>query len=685
MSTEMATFETLIDLPPYERVRRLDEIRADAAETATRLERMLGLIAEDLAELDAAADDPRLGTTVGGWTLERRIGEGSSSIVYLGRDDSGAAVAVKILRLDHLSESTRRRFEREIAAHARLDHPGFARLLASDLAATPPWLATEWVEDGRAITDWASLHAPSIDERVALIDQLRAALGAAREAGVVHRDLSPNNVLVDRHGRVKIVDLGIARLLEDDEGFSRLSRTGRHAIGTPAYMAPEQIDPSFGPIGPWTDEYAVALIAYRLLTGKLPYDTSGSFASVAQAIVHVPVAMGEIDRSILPESLVAWIELGLAKSVSERTNPDRRIVAVDSLPASGPPGSLGSNSWRRRITLGFCVLAVAVTASIRAVSNQHAGADDSGDQEGETDMRTSGQQAGGQAAVIAALGGAILAPADTAVARGQTPDIWITIADSNKDFSSTQGLNGWRYLFDRGNGTAIQPMTHFLPNGYDGPIWTTAPEFGMPENITWCMLRNDACHPNSGFSCGTNGVERPIREWTAPVPMMVRLRLETAIEACSGGLRIDFLVDGSVVDSYQHGPGGPLQISKTIETPVQQAIAVRVDALAWCNCDFLPEHRITILGLDCDSNGVADEVDIANGAPDVNGNGAPDTCECFADLDVSGVVNSVDLAIILAAWGTNGGKYPQADIDGSGTVDATDLSQVLAGWGSCPQ
>ena len=73
-------------------------------------------------------------------------------------------------------------------------------------------------------------------------------------------------------GRVKIVDLGIARLLEDDESFSRLSRTGRHAIGTPAYMAPEQIDPSFGPIGPWTDEYAAALIAYRLLTGKLPFE-----------------------------------------------------------------------------------------------------------------------------------------------------------------------------------------------------------------------------------------------------------------------------------------------------------------------------------------------------------------------------------------------------------------------------
>jgi hypothetical protein len=96
---------------------------------------------------------------------------------------------------------------------------------------------------------------------------------------------------------------------------------------------------------------------------------------------------------------------------------------------------------------------------------------------------------------------------------------------------------------------------------------------------------------------------------------------------------------------------------------------------------------------DCNGDGIVDFGQIRAGElADDNGNNIPDCCEqgtfcepCLADLDDSGVVNSVDLAIILAAWGTNGGKYPQADIDGSGTVDATDLSQVLAGWGPCPQ
>jgi hypothetical protein len=87
---------------------------------------------------------------------------------------------------------------------------------------------------------------------------------------------------------------------------------------------------------------------------------------------------------------------------------------------------------------------------------------------------------------------------------------------------------------------------------------------------------------------------------------------------------------------------------------------------------------------DCDSDGTPDAAAIAQGAPDVNANGIPDTCDCLADVDESGAVNAVDLAAVLGVWGTSGGKYPRADIDGSGLVDAQDLAAVLGGWGSCP-
>ena len=90
------------------------------------------------------------------------------------------------------------------------------------------------------------------------------------------------------------------------------------------------------------------------------------------------------------------------------------------------------------------------------------------------------------------------------------------------------------------------------------------------------------------------------------------------------------------------------------------------------------------LATDCDSDGVSDPDEIAAGSPDVNGNAVPDACECLGDLDSNGLVDAVDLAIVLAAWGDVGKPYPQADADGSGSVDAIDLAVVLNEWGPCP-
>lgn len=86
---------------------------------------------------------------------------------------------------------------------------------------------------------------------------------------------------------------------------------------------------------------------------------------------------------------------------------------------------------------------------------------------------------------------------------------------------------------------------------------------------------------------------------------------------------------------------------------------------------------------DCDEDGTPDAVEIYRGQPDTDGDGIPDECNCPGDVDSSGAVNAVDIAVILGVWGTSGGKYPGADVDGSGVVDAVDLGAVLAGWGPC--
>jgi tRNA A-37 threonylcarbamoyl transferase component Bud32 len=645
MPSEMANFEALLDLPPRERSRRLAELRAEAADVASRLERLLGLIPEDLEALDAEAADPRLGTCVDRWTLERRIGEGASSIVYLGRADDGSAVAVKILRLERLGESSRRRFEREIAAHARLEHPGFARLIASDLAAVPPWLAAEWVEDGLPITDWASLHAPSIDDRVRLVEQLREALGAAREAGVVHRDLSPNNVLVDRHGRVKIVDLGIARLFAEGAESAGFSRTGRHAIGTPAYMAPEQVDPSFGPIGPWTDEYAAALIAYRLFTGKLPYDTSGSLASVAQAIVHVPVeAMGleEVGGRI---GLAQWIDRCLRKRAGNRQAGYRELVR---LKATGLAGTGHSRSisgpkpqlrWIKSLSVGAGFVALVGLSATHSLPNRDRSVASSGLESqgtlGEIKMKRKPE------IMALALAVAGTCRADSFPAAAQ----WTVAEGGNGHWYALEEIyRGWPQARQYAEGRGAYLVT--ITSRHEGVF--------IHQNVS----------PQNFWAGGSrsNGVW----SWVTGEPWVYE---PWNCYHCHPSCQPDFASENYLEVMCWDGT----------ELKFQNYSQTRFSVFEW--------------SADCNNDGIVDFGQIRAGElDDANANNIPDCCEqgtscnpCLADLDGSGAVNSVDLAVILAAWGTAGGKYPQADIDGNGTVDAADLSQVLSAWGPCPQ
>jgi serine/threonine protein kinase len=661
MPTEMATFETLLDLPPRERSRRLAELRADAAGVAVRLERLLGFIADDLAELDAEADDPRLGTRIDRWTLERRIGEGASSIVYLGRADDGSEVALKILRLERLGESSRRRFEREIAAHARLDHPGFARLVTSDLAATPPWLAAEWVEDGLPITDWASLHAPSIDDRVRLVEQLREALGAAREAGVVHRDLSPNNVLVDRHGRVKIVDLGIARLFAEGAESAGFSRTGRHAIGTPAYMAPEQVDPSFGPIGPWTDEYAAALIAYRLFTGKLPYDTSGSLASVAQAIVHVPVEDVRSSVAAVPASTAEWIIAGLAKHPAKRGENRRRVsrgagaVLIGSVHARIKSRGLGR---REAIVIGCSALLATSAASLvltSAFPRNKSSDPEPAKSQGESEMNV-------RTATIAATTGLLLQAAQTAAAAEGSP--------AAVQWRQEDGGNGHWYWGMLAGGDFWQKQAFAVSlGGHLATVHSLAEnEFiaSVVPSINWSQ---EACSAYLGGyqDRGSQAFAEPSGGWRWVTGEPFTFMNWHAGEPNNHVAGEDFLGFWRFDCGYAWNDG--------LNTATDVPIAFIIEWSA-----------------DCNGDGIVDFGQIRDGQlDDANGNNIPDCCEqgtscdpCPGDLDGSGAVNSVDLAIILGAWGTAGGKYPQADINGSGSVDASDLSVVLAAWGPCP-
>ncbi|HBP22910.1 MAG TPA: serine/threonine protein kinase, partial [Planctomycetes bacterium] len=174
---------------------------------------------------------------VGPYRIQRLLGEGGMGSVYLGRHErDGHEAAVKVLRAASTNVAQRRRFAKEAEALARLQHPNVVRLLG--IGPDCSWIATELVE-GESLGERLIRRGPlPLEEVLRLGVDLCDALRAAHSIGILHRDLKPDNLLIDGRGRLILVDFGLVKDLEIQESL-RLSRTGL-AMGTPGYWAPEQ-------------------------------------------------------------------------------------------------------------------------------------------------------------------------------------------------------------------------------------------------------------------------------------------------------------------------------------------------------------------------------------------------------------------------------------------------------------
>lgn len=218
------------------------------------------------------------GTRVGSWVVESLRSRGGFAVVYRARHaSSGRAGALKVLH-EHLADSPLliRRFEKEGETLKRLAHPHIVQI--HDFGLLPdqrPYLVMEWLE-GRTLEEEIRSRGPlSVAETLAILEDLGAALAAAHDAGVVHRDLKASNVIIVPAGDwfvVKLVDFGIAKILAEEanaQGGQGLTSTGSR-LGTPHNMAPEQVLGQ--PVDARTDIYALGILAFQLLTGRLPFD-----------------------------------------------------------------------------------------------------------------------------------------------------------------------------------------------------------------------------------------------------------------------------------------------------------------------------------------------------------------------------------------------------------------------------
>ncbi len=223
-----------------------------------------------LEGLDSAEKDSLLGTMVGSYRLVSLLGEGGMGEVYLGqREDSyEQQVAVKVVRA-HLSNTdlvARFRLERQILA--RLEHPGIGRLLDGGVSEEGrPYLAMEFIR-GAPVTEWCNDRGLAVDDRLQIFRQICSIVHFAHRNLVVHRDLKPSNILVTEGGEVRLLDFGIAKLLDGDDVAAVETRSEVRLL-TPEHAAPEQILGE--PITTATDVYALGVLLFELLTGKRPF------------------------------------------------------------------------------------------------------------------------------------------------------------------------------------------------------------------------------------------------------------------------------------------------------------------------------------------------------------------------------------------------------------------------------
>jgi serine/threonine-protein kinase len=301
------------------------------------LERLLGIARVAQAfdrqfEANPEADVPAPGARIGPWKLVRRLGSGGMGDVWLGERDDGIVeqqVAIKCVRVP--SQDFRDRLVSERRILARLEHPNIARFIDAGVdAGGSPWFALEYVE-GVSITDWCAQQAMPLRARLQLFAKVCAAVAHAHRHLVVHRDLKPGNVLVNADGEPKLLDFGIAKLLDgsiDDYTYGAL---------TPSYAAPEQLRGEA--VSTATDVYVLGLLLFRLLAGTLPATRASGNAGVVLQQIDAEETQRPSTRAGLADPRLPYpageLEGDLDAIVAQaiRARPDARYGSVAELSA----------------------------------------------------------------------------------------------------------------------------------------------------------------------------------------------------------------------------------------------------------------------------------------------------------------------------------------------------------------
>jgi serine/threonine-protein kinase len=320
---------------------------------------------DELSRLSAALADR--------YVIQDEIGRGGSATVFLAEDRKhGRQVALKVLHASLGAALGIERFQREIATVARLHHPHILPLYDSGTAAGRLYYTMPYVESG-SLRDRLRRAGPlPLDAAIELASEISSALAYAHAVGVIHRDIKPENIMISVTGHALLTDFGIAHVL-DSEGSGNLTDTGL-AVGTPAYMSPEQ---SSGdePVDSRSDTYSLASVIYEALTGTPPFTGSTARAIIAKRLLESAPSIRAV-RSDVPDVVAAALGRAMARQPDDRFETSAEFAAALEAGLHAPPAParllpLGkaANRWiAGLLILGAVAVAVALALGRRTVS-----------------------------------------------------------------------------------------------------------------------------------------------------------------------------------------------------------------------------------------------------------------------------------------------------------------------------
>jgi serine/threonine protein kinase/WD40 repeat protein len=371
--------------------------------------------------LRSAHESAALPEQIGRYRILKLLGEGGFGVVYLAEQDNPRrTVAVKVLRAALATGSAHRRFEYEAQILGRLHHPGIAQIFEAGVAGTGPhrqaYYAMEYV-DGANLLDYADGRNAAgeplgVRERLALFAEVCDALQHAHQHGVIHRDLKPDNILVHeerfdaprgedsrsggplrsasssriRGAQPKLLDFGVARLLDSDEQLTRAHTGAGQIVGTLSYMSPEQLRGESADIDTRSDVYSAGVVLYQLLAGRLPYDVRSRALAEVVRIVHEqsPPPLSGVHRELRGD-VEAIVAKALAKdrlrryqSAAALADDIRRYLAGEPIEAKRDSALYLLRSSLRRYrgyAIGAALLVVllstfAIVATVQSIQNR---------------------------------------------------------------------------------------------------------------------------------------------------------------------------------------------------------------------------------------------------------------------------------------------------------------------------